>query len=182
MAWECETELDTRPLYKKTFAISTKHAITQGNWSILGYSSGHYTSYTNTNKVWYRYDDCHVTKVTEGNENSLSSFYVHLKLSLSCLSLAKNWYYPQGSRHSYAPINVIKSRLSLIVRVNVVLNRTVVVDSDWRFDNLCGVIFRVKKKKGNMQHINCNLSKIRIRWKDKLLSRNKTAYVLLRYL
>ena len=31
-----------------------------------------------------------------------------------------------------------KSRLSLIVRVNVVLNRTVVVDSDWRFDNLCG--------------------------------------------
>ena len=31
------------------------------------------------------------------------------------------------------------SRLSLIVRVNVVLNRTVVVvDSDWCFDNLCG--------------------------------------------
>ena len=33
---------------------------------------------------------------------------------------------------------MIKSRLSLIVWVNVVLNRTVVVDSDWRFDNLCG--------------------------------------------
>ena len=32
----------------------------------------------------------------------------------------------------------IKSRSSLIVRVNVVLNRTLVVDSDWRFDNLCG--------------------------------------------
>ena len=31
-----------------------------------------------------------------------------------------------------------KYRLSLIVRVNVVLNRTVAVDSDWRFDNLCG--------------------------------------------
>ena len=30
-----------------------------------------------------------------------------------------------------------KSRLSLIVPVNVVLNRTVAVDSDWRFDNLC---------------------------------------------
>ena len=29
-------------------------------------------------------------------------------------------------------------RLSLIVPVNVVLNRTVVVDSDWRSDNLCG--------------------------------------------
>ena len=26
----------------------------------------------------------------------------------------------------------------MIVRVNVVLNRTVVVDSDWRFDNLRG--------------------------------------------
>ena len=31
-----------------------------------------------------------------------------------------------------------KNRLSLIVRVNVVQNRTVVVDSGWRFDNLCG--------------------------------------------
>ena len=30
------------------------------------------------------------------------------------------------------------SWLSMIVRVNVVLNRTVVVDSDSRFDNLCG--------------------------------------------
>ena len=32
---------------------------------------------------------------------------------------------------------VNKSRLSLIDRVNVVLNRTVVVDSDWPFENLC---------------------------------------------
>ena len=32
----------------------------------------------------------------------------------------------------------MESRLSLIVRVNVVLTRTVAVDSDWRFDNLCG--------------------------------------------
>ena len=32
----------------------------------------------------------------------------------------------------------IISKLSMIVRVNVVLNRTVVVDSDWRFNNLCG--------------------------------------------
>ena len=28
--------------------------------------------------------------------------------------------------------------LSLIVWVNVVLNRAVVVDNDWLFDNLCG--------------------------------------------
>ena len=33
---------------------------------------------------------------------------------------------------------VFISRLSMIVRVNVVLNRTVVVDSDCRLDNLCG--------------------------------------------
>ena len=32
----------------------------------------------------------------------------------------------------------IKSRLSLIVRVNVALSRTVLVNSDWSFDNLCG--------------------------------------------
>ena len=36
-----------------------------------------------------------------------------------------------------SPQNLL-SRLSMIVRVNVVLNRTVVVDSDLRFDNLCG--------------------------------------------
>ena len=30
------------------------------------------------------------------------------------------------------------SRLSLIARAKVVLNRTVVVDSDLHFDNLCG--------------------------------------------
>ena len=31
-----------------------------------------------------------------------------------------------------------KSRSSFIVGMNVVLNRTIVVDSDLRFDNLCG--------------------------------------------
>ena len=49
--------------------------------------------------------------------------------------LSVNW----GLRKANMSINLnYKSRLSLIVRVNVVLNRTVVVDSDWRFDNLCG--------------------------------------------
>ena len=33
---------------------------------------------------------------------------------------------------------LFKSRLSLMVRVNAVLNRTAVVDSDLRFDSLCG--------------------------------------------
>ena len=38
----------------------------------------------------------------------------------------------------FEPRSHFKSRLSLIVRVNIVLNRTVVVDSDGRFNNLCG--------------------------------------------
>ena len=38
----------------------------------------------------------------------------------------------------FEPRSHFKSRLSLIAWVNVVLNRTVVVDSDWRFNNLCG--------------------------------------------
>ena len=37
----------------------------------------------------------------------------------------------------FEPRSHFKSGLSLIVWVNVVLNRTV-VDSDWHFDNLCG--------------------------------------------
>ena len=43
--------------------------------------------------------------------------------------ICKIWFYKQLN---------YKRRLSLIVRVNVVLNRTAAVDSDWRFDNLCG--------------------------------------------
>ena len=38
----------------------------------------------------------------------------------------------------FEPRSRFKSNLNLIVRLNVVLNRTVVVDSDWHFDNLCG--------------------------------------------
>ena len=30
------------------------------------------------------------------------------------------------------------SRWNMIIRVSIILNRTVVVDSDWRFNNLCG--------------------------------------------
>ena len=38
----------------------------------------------------------------------------------------------------FEPRSHIKRRLGLIVRVSVVLNRAVVVDSDCRFDKLCG--------------------------------------------
>ena len=37
----------------------------------------------------------------------------------------------------FEPRSHFLRRLSLIVRVNLVLNRTVVVDSDWRLDNMC---------------------------------------------
>ena len=38
----------------------------------------------------------------------------------------------------FEPRSHFISRIGMIVRVNVVLNRTVVVDKDGRFDNLCG--------------------------------------------
>ena len=38
----------------------------------------------------------------------------------------------------FEPRSHFKSWLSLIFRVNVVLNKTVVIDGDWRFNNLCG--------------------------------------------
>ena len=41
-------------------------------------------------------------------------------------------------KHKETEQGNLKSRLSMIVWVNVVLNRSVVVDSDWRFDNLHG--------------------------------------------
>ena len=41
-------------------------------------------------------------------------------------------------RKRFEPRSYFISWLSMIVRVNVVLNRNVAVDSDWRFDNLCG--------------------------------------------
>ena len=38
----------------------------------------------------------------------------------------------------FEPRSHFISRLSMIDWVNVVLNKTIVNDSDWRFDNLCG--------------------------------------------
>ena len=49
-----------------------------------------------------------------------------------------------SSKCNVEAIKNTKSRLSLTVWVNVVMNRTVVVDSDWRFDNLCGRHVRIK--------------------------------------
>ena len=49
-----------------------------------------------------------------------------------CIFENHNWI----QRCMIDPAANINCMLIMIVRVNVVLNRTVVVDSDWRFDNL----------------------------------------------
>ena len=56
----------------------------------------------------------------------------HLTVEINVIYVSKTFLVGRNN------IDKVKSRLSLIVRVNIVLNRTVVVDSDRRFDNLCG--------------------------------------------
>ena len=56
----------------------------------------------------------------------------HLTVEINVIYVSKTFLVSRNN------IDKVKSRLSLIVRVNIVLNRTVVVDSDRRFDNLCG--------------------------------------------
>ena len=47
----------------------------------------------------------------------------------------------------FEPRSHFKSRLSLIIQVNVVLNRAVFVDSDWHFDNLCSSHLQSQKRR-----------------------------------
>ena len=78
-----------------------------------------------------------------GFESSWSKFFVtffccffFFTVFLTCVvRIASNIMWWNCER--FEPRSLFKSRLTLIVQVNVVLNRTVVVDSDWRFDNLC---------------------------------------------
>ena len=56
-----------------------------------------------------------------------------------------------------------KSRLSSIVRVNVVLNRTVVVDSDWRFLNPCGSHLQSQSE---LYHVSWYNGRDTINWRD----------------
>ena len=52
----------------------------------------------------------------------------------------------------FEPKSHFKSRLSLIIRVNLVLNRTV-VDSDWCFDNLCGSHLQSQSELYHLSHV-----------------------------
>ena len=56
-------------------------------------------------------------------------------MNLSFTFMANQHLY---SCERFEPRSHFVSRLSMIVWVNVVLNRTVIVDRDWHFDNLCG--------------------------------------------
>ena len=42
----------------------------------------------------------------------------------------------------FEPVIHFMSSWNMIIRVNVVLNNAVVVDSDWHFDNLCGSLLQ----------------------------------------
>ena len=66
-------------------------------------------------------------------------FHLHLKNKWN--TLCKQFKDNNDKNHNcerFDPRSHFISRLSMIVRVNVVVNRTVVVDSNQRFDNLCG--------------------------------------------
>ena len=70
------------------------------------------------------------------------SQFLYVLLSNLCLSFQRSDIScrqgPMLIRERFEPRSHFKSWLSLIVRVNIVRNRIVVVDSDWRFDGLCG--------------------------------------------
>ena len=59
------------------------------------------------------------------------NMFIHL---IGCRRFCYNYHYCKR----FEPRNHFISRLSMIVRVNAVLNRNVVYDSDGGFDNLCG--------------------------------------------
>ena len=65
-------------------------------------------------------------------ENSIEKFFHHHH------HLYHHHHHYNYYCERFEPRSHFKSRLSLIVGVNVVLNRTVFVDSDWRFVNLWG--------------------------------------------
>ena len=60
---------------------------------------------------------------------------IELRLSSIFISLILNPFYLNCERFKLRSHFI--SRLGMIVQVNVALNSTVVVDSDWRFGNLC---------------------------------------------
>ena len=71
---------------------------------------------------------------------SLSHSLVSLILSISCLYSAGNCRLVTVHCERFEPRSHFKSRLSLIIWVNVVLNRTVVVDSD--VSTICAVVMQ----------------------------------------
>ena len=82
----------------------------------------------------------------------------------ACKLILDHWILFQNLRRMFWLIKRSKTnnqftRLSLIVRVNVVLNRTVVVDwSDWRYDNLCGSHLQMTLKMSTAQVVETSVT------------------------
>ena len=91
---------------------------------IMVSTSFHFKLFKILRVKWYRRDWGHFF----GKTNVVS-------LNLSFTFMANQHLY---SCERFEPRSHFVSRLSMIVWVNVVLNRTVIVDRDWHFDNLCG--------------------------------------------
>ena len=81
----------------------------------------------------------------------------------ACKLILDHWILLQNLRRMFWPIERSKTnnqfiRMILIVRVNVVLNRTVVVDSDWRFNNVCGTHFQSHLKMTTAQVVETSVT------------------------
>ena len=95
-------------------------------------------------KLWKFNKEC-------SEKYSLNNTIYHVIFhSQICISLILFWFLlyfnaaytgPSCSKRGECYVSIRGTfirRLCMIMWVNIVLNRTVVVDSDWHFDNLCG--------------------------------------------
>ena len=68
---------------------------------------------------------------------SIRRTFIACEQALLFLAHSRVAHFARPNRRACSQARTFIRRFSMIVRVNIVLNRTVVVDSDWRFDNLC---------------------------------------------
>ena len=89
-------------------------------------------------------------------------------------------YFSTRLDFSSSPLSAPGSpKMTMIVRVNVVLNRTVVVTSDWRLNNLCGSSLRGQSEFYHVSWWHLNLAKIQLwlwRWPRTVSQRQQQSY------
>ena len=101
----------------------------QCNGQYLGWRLGRYIS---QESVKYQSSLDQYLASSRVSTDALTAWWPAFQPSIDCYHQSR-----LPVRHIISSTFSIKNRLSLIVLVNIVLNRTVVV-SDWRFYNLCG--------------------------------------------